>query len=215
MKAGGGYLKFALVYFGFMLSAANQLVIASWISYWTSDSNYDRHSEAFYLGIYFMFSVTLGLFTFIRAFLLASFGVDASEALHRSLLDSILRAPQSFFDTTPLGRLLSRFSKDIYTIDLELADFFDFFLFSSLQVVISLATIMFVTPWFGVAVLPLGVIYVRVLNYFREVSRETKRLDSISRSPVYAHFSEVRILCLCLGSQSSFYLHCIVMTFLR
>jgi len=60
----------------------------------------------------------------------------------------------------------------------------------SLTVVVSLGTIIFVTPWFGVAIIPLLYIYVKVLNYFREVSRETKRLESISRSPVFAHFSE-------------------------
>lgn len=68
---------------------------------------------------------------------------------------------------------------------------FDFFLFCTLQVLTSIGTILFVTPWFGIAILPLGFLYIKILNYFREVSRETKRLDSISRSPVYAHFSEV------------------------
>ena len=192
LKAGGGYVRFAWVYFGFVLCVANQIGTTSWISYWTSDSDYERHSEAFYLGMYFLFAVTLGLFTFVRAFLLAAFGVQASEALHKSLLASVLKAPQSFFDTTPLGRILSRFSKDLYSIDLELSDYFDFFLWCTLSVVTSLGTIMFVTPWFGIAVVPLGFLYFKFLNYFREVSRETKRLDSISRSPVYAHFSEVR-----------------------
>jgi ABC-type multidrug transport system fused ATPase/permease subunit len=59
-----------------------------------------------------------------------------------------------------------------------------------LTVVVSLATITFVTPWFGVALVPILYIYAKILNYFREVSRETKRLESISRSPVFAHFSE-------------------------
>jgi ATP-binding cassette, subfamily C (CFTR/MRP), member 1 len=71
-----------------------------------------------------------------------------------------------------------------------LTDQLDFFLFGALQILISLGTIIFVTPWFAIAVLPLGYIYIKVLNYFREVSRETKRLESISRSPVYAQFSE-------------------------
>ena len=61
---------------------------------------------------------------------------------------------------------------------------------NSLTVITSLGTITVVTPYFGFALLPLIYIYVKVLNYFREVSRETKRLESISRSPVYAHFSE-------------------------
>lgn len=191
LKAGGGYLTFAAVYCGFLLSAGNGLASSSWISYWTADApDYERNPEAFYLGLFFILSVTLGLFTFIRSFLLVRFGVKASEALHRNLLDSILRAPQSFFDTTPIGRILSRFSKDLYSIDIELADTLDFFLFTSLQVVISLATILFVTPWFGVTIVPLAFLYFRVLNYFRAVSRETKRLESISRSPVFAQFSE-------------------------
>lgn len=134
-KAGGGFLKFAVVFFGYCLSIGNGLAGTSWISYWTSDVQYKRHSEAFYLGVFFGLSVTLGIVTFMRSFLLARFGVSASESLHRKLLDSILRAPSSFFDTTPLGRILSRFSKDLYSIDIELAEQMDFFLFCSLQVV--------------------------------------------------------------------------------
>jgi ATP-binding cassette subfamily C (CFTR/MRP) protein 1 len=197
IKAGGGFWMFAMVYLGFILSVGNGLATSSWVSYWTADAGYERHSQAFYLGIYFMLSVTLGIVTFVRAFALAAFGVNAAESLHKNLLSSILRAPQSFFDTTPMGRIISRFSKDIYSIDLELSDFLDFFLFCSLTVVTSIATIMYVTPWFGITVIPLGFFYFRILNYFREVSRETKRLDSISRSPVFAHFSEVR-KCRCM-----------------
>lgn len=200
MKAGGGVGTFFLVYIGYILSVANGLATNAWISYWTSDGSYQNHSQAFYLGIYFILAVTVGIFTFFRAFLLASFGVRASETLHKNLLHSVLRAPQSFFDTTPLGRILSRFSKDIYSIDLELADMLDFFLFCSLQVLTSIGTILFVTPWFGVAIVPLGFLYFRILNYFRAVSRETKRLDSIARSPVFAHFSEVSFYSLvCLA----------------
>ena len=134
------------------------------------------------------------MFTFVRAVLLARFGVHASETLHRNLLHSILQAPQSFFDTTPLGRIISRFSKDLYSIDLELVDYFDFFLFATLNVFISLGTILFVTPWFGIALIPLGFFYFKILNYFRRISRETKRIESVRRSPVYAFFSEVSVL---------------------
>ena len=126
----------------------------------------------------------------MRTLLLVRFGVAASGTLHSNLLHSIFRAPLSFFDTTPIGRILSRFSKDLYSIDTDLSNNFDFFLWVSLQVLVSIGTIMFVTPWFGIAIIPLGFIYLKILNYFREVSRETKRLDNISRSPVYAHFSE-------------------------
>jgi ATP-binding cassette subfamily C (CFTR/MRP) protein 1 len=188
--AGGGYGKFALVYFAFILSAANNLAGVSWVSYWTSDSEYEKHSQAFYLGMYGLLAFTLGFFTYVRTYLLVRFGVAASENLHSGLLNSMLGAPQSFFDTTPIGRILSRFSKDVYSIDVELSEYLDFFMFMSLQVVVSIGTIIFVTPYFAIAVIPLGFVYFKVLNYFRNVARETKRLESVSRSPVYAQFSE-------------------------
>jgi ABC-type multidrug transport system fused ATPase/permease subunit len=135
LMAGGGYATFSFVLFGYFLSIGNGLATTSWISYWTTDIDYIRHSEGFYLGIFFGLAVTLGVVTFARSFMLARFGVRASDTLHRNLLDSIFHAPQSFFDTTPIGRILSRFSKDLYSIDIELAEQLDFFLFCSLQVV--------------------------------------------------------------------------------
>jgi ABC-type multidrug transport system fused ATPase/permease subunit len=190
MVAGGGYGKFAIVYFAFILSAANNLAGVAWVSYWTSDAEYENNSQAFYLGMYALIAFTLGFFTYARTYLLVKFGVAASENLHDSLLNSMLSAPQSFFDTTPIGRILSRFSKDFYSIDVELVEYMDFVTFMSLQVFISIGTIIFVTPYFAIAVVPLGAVYFKVLNYFRDVARETKRLESVSRSPVYAQFSE-------------------------
>jgi len=188
--AGGGYFRFLISYLMFVLCATNSFMSNAWISLWTADSTYQNNSRFFYLGYYSLFSVTLGVFTFFRSYFLAKFGVNASGTLHKNLLASVLNAPMSFFDTTPTGRILSRFSKDTYAIDMEMSDCLDFFLFCSLTVAVSLGTISVITPYFAIAIIPLAFIYVKVLNYFREVSRETKRLDSISRSPVFAHFSE-------------------------
>lgn len=190
IRAGGGYILFSFVYFGFVLCAAVTLMTSVWVTLWTSDTGYERQSEGFYIGMYALTAVLLGVFTFMRSYLLASFGVRASNKLHQDLLISIFKAPMSFFDTTPTGRILSRFSKDLHTIDQELSDYFDFVMFMTLSVTTTLGTIIFATPWFGLVLIPVMYVYYRVLNYFREVSRETKRLESISRSPVYAHFSE-------------------------
>lgn len=190
INAGGGFLLFGFVFFFFILCTASQLFTTTWISIWTSDATYIRHPLSFYLGIYAAIAIALGFFTFARSFLLARFGVRASGKLHRDLLMSILRAPMIFYDTTPMGRILSRFSKDFYSIDVELADYLDFFLFGTLFVLTSLGAIIYATPIFAAALVPVIFVYFRTLNYFREVSRETKRLDSISRSPVYSQFSE-------------------------
>ena len=190
IMAGGGWLRFAIVLFVFILAAGVNLIRDLWISIWTSDTNFQRNGQGFYLGGYAGFAILVGIFKFYRSYLLAAFGVRASKNMHATLLYSIFRAPMNFFDTTPTGRILSRFSKDMHTIDQELSDFIDFVLFMTLNVLVTVATIAFVTPWFTLALLPLGFLYFKVLNYFRDVSRETKRLESLARSPVYSHFSE-------------------------
>ena len=97
----------------------------------------------------------------------------------------------SFFDTTPTGRILSRFSKDMYTVDSEITDQMDIFVWILLQLLTVLVTIVVITPFFAIALPFLGFVYIYAMNYFRRVSRETKRLESIARSPVYSQFSEV------------------------
>ncbi|KAI2497361.1 hypothetical protein MHU86_17126 [Fragilaria crotonensis] len=190
MRAGGGFFRFSFVFLFFILSTAVNLVRDVWISLWTSDTSFVKHGKEFYLGGYAGFAILVGVFTFYRSYLLAFFGVRASKEMHQNVLSSIFRAPMSFFDTTPTGRILSRFSKDMFTIDQELVDVLDFVVFMALSVVVTIATIAFATPWFIVTLLPLGFVYFKILNYFRAVSRETKRLESLSRSPVYSHFSE-------------------------
>ena len=189
-RAGGGYIRFGFIFLVYILSTAINLLTNLWVSFWSSDAAYVRFSINFYLGIYAAIALSLGVATFIRSFMLAKFGVRASSSLHKNVLTSVLRAPMSFFDTTPTGRILSRFSKDMFSIDTELTDYFDFFIWGSMITLVSLGTISYATPLFAATVLPLLVVYFKILNYFRDVSRETKRLDSVSRSPVYSQFSE-------------------------
>lgn len=152
--AGGGNVRFAFVYFTFVLCAAVELWKTSMISLWTADSSYEKFPIGFYMGLYAGTAIVLGIVTFVRSLNLALFGVRASQKMHDDLLSSILKAPMSFFDTTPTGRIISRFSKDLFSIDSELSEVLDFFLWCSLYVVVSLGTITFATPWFGVAIVP-------------------------------------------------------------
>ena len=104
----------------------------------------------------YLYSLCMEAFTLALALTLAclaSFGVNASFHLHGNVLRSVFRAPMSFFDTTPTGRILSRFSKDIHTIDHELADYIDIFLFIILQLAVVLVSIVVITPLFA-ATLP-------------------------------------------------------------
>jgi ABC-type multidrug transport system fused ATPase/permease subunit len=192
IQAGGGYLFFSLIFLTYMLSTGTNVITSVWVAIWTADApNYTNgKSETFYIVGYALLSVLMGIMTFIRSYGLASFGVRSSFNLHGRVLRSVLKAPMSFFDTTPTGRILSRFSKDMFTVDNEIADFVDLFVFIVLQLVVVMISIVVITPYFAAALPFLGYLYIRAMNYFRQVSRETKRLESVARSPVYAQFSE-------------------------
>jgi ABC-type multidrug transport system fused ATPase/permease subunit len=190
LKAGGGYLMFLAALVAFLLSSAINFIVTAWVALWAGDTGYERQTQAFYVGGYALTALLMGFGAFLPSYFLATFAVKASKTMHENLLHSIMHAPMSFFDTTPTGRILSRFSKDLFSLDTELADCMDLVLVQTLQLLTSLATIVYASPWFGLGLLPLFYVYFCVLNCFRAVSRETKRLESISRSPVYSHFSE-------------------------
>jgi len=95
-----------------------------------------------------------------------------------------------FFDTTPLGRIINRFSKDQDAIDNTLSDAFRMFLSTAGTTIATFVLILYATPIFGIPLVPLLIIYYFVQLLYRNTSRELKRLDSISRSPLYAHFGE-------------------------
>jgi len=190
IKAGGGFWNFSVVIIFTLVNTGTTLATSATVSWWTSDANYTKNPIGVYLGVYAFLAILVGVFTFIRTVSLVRFGINASDNLHLNLIHSIFQAPQSFFDTTPIGRILARFSADMYTIDMELSNTMDFVLFCFTQIIVTMGVIVYASPWFGVAIIPLLYLYIMYMNYFRSVSRETKRLESLSRSPIYAQFSE-------------------------
>lgn len=190
IKAGGGFWNFSVVIIFTLVNTGTTLATSATVSWWTSDADYTKNPIGVYVGVYAFLAILVGVFTFIRTVSLVRFGINASDNLHSNLIHSIFRAPQSFFDTTPIGRILARFSADMYTIDMELSNTMDFVLFCFTQIIVTMGVIVYASPWFGVAIIPLLYLYIMYMNYFRSVSRETKRLESLSRSPIYAQFSE-------------------------
>ncbi|XP_064395751.1 ATP-binding cassette sub-family C member 10-like [Halichondria panicea] len=145
---------------------------------------------AFYLGIYGGLAVANTVFTLLRAFLYAYGGVRAATVLHKRLLRAILRAPVAFFDVTPIGRIINRFSSDLYAIDDSLPFILNILLAQFFAILGTLAVTCYGLPWFALLLLPLGLLYYHIQKYYRRTSRELKRLSTVTLSPVYAHFSE-------------------------
>jgi ATP-binding cassette subfamily C (CFTR/MRP) protein 1 len=128
--------------------------------------------------------------TLVRVLLFNFAGLRASKVMFEELLEVILHAPMAFFDTTPIGRIMNRFSKDLYTVDEDLVVSGRSYLTTMAQVLSAIVVTTSVTPQFIIGLVPLLFFYVHQQNFFTMTYRELRRLDSVTRSPIYALLSE-------------------------
>ncbi|XP_023687022.1 ATP-binding cassette sub-family C member 3 isoform X2 [Paramormyrops kingsleyae] len=191
IKAVGPLLS---LFICFLYGCQNAAAVGAniWLSQWTNDArnNNTEASRDMRVGVYAVLGLSQGILVAISSFTLNLGGIGAARNLHSALLENKFHTPQSFFDTTPLGRIINRFSKDIYVIDEVLPSTVLMFLgtfFASLSTVI---VIVSSTPIFAVVIVPLALIYFFVQRFYVATSRQLKRLESVSRSPIYSHFSE-------------------------
>lgn len=117
--------------------------------------------------------------------------LQASRSLFVSLLRRLTRAPSRFFDVTPIGRILNRFTTDINCIDGALQNSARNCLSGILNFVASFLVILYVVPSFAPFALFIGWLYVRLAPPYINASRDLRRLESISLSPAFAGFDEL------------------------
>ncbi|ORY04586.1 metal resistance protein YCF1 [Basidiobolus meristosporus CBS 931.73] len=178
-----------------LLVCVNMFQVGSnlWLKWWTSQNVNAEASMGVwgFLAVYSGLGIAASTCTLLQSIMLwVVCAVRSARVTHTNMLLSVIRSPMSFFDTTPLGRVLNRFSKDQYTLDEVLPQSFNGYFRTSLNVVAVMTVITFSTPGFLIVVAPILVLYIIIQRYYLNTSRELKRLESISRSPTYAHFQE-------------------------
>lgn len=164
-----------------------------WLKHWSSNNSQDgaNNNVWVYLSIYALIGWSATIFAFLQTMVMWVYCVIRSaKYLHSSMLESVVKSPMSFFDTTPLGRILNRFSKDEHTIDEVLPRNFNMYIRVFAQVIATVLIITFSTPFFLLLIIPLAFVYMAVQRYYLSTSRELKRLDSVGKSPIYSHFQE-------------------------
>jgi ATP-binding cassette subfamily C (CFTR/MRP) protein 1 len=159
-----------------------------WLGLWSTDAL--ARSTTFYLSVYAALTCATALVTLLNTVSFALGGIEAAAALHRRMFARVLRAPVSFFDTTPLGRILNRFSSDVATVDKDLPASFGSYVQLSSRILATIIVQAVILPFTVLGALPIGLLYGALQSFYRQSSRELKRLDAISKSPVYAHLSE-------------------------
>ena len=145
--------------------------------------------EYYYL-IYLLYSpvpLLMGFFGRVVVFLR---GLVGARVLHARLIKHVIRATQRFYDTTPQGRILSRFSRDTNMIDMALPFQFEGLIGCSTPVVMGMVTVTAVVgPLFLLFFIPVFYVYLRCLAKFRPAARDTNRLSSLNHSPLFQHFT--------------------------
>ena len=173
----------------FMANSAQQL--QQWVVVvWTSDVGYVKRPLPVYLGGVAFMALGVAFFNWSRTYVSCLLGASASEVMHGKLTRNVLNAPLGFYESTPVGRLTQRFTRDLDQVDQQLPGSFSQLVSSTLSIISALAAIVFVTPSFAFIIIPVMLMYFNITAFYRGVARELKRLDSVTRSPVFAHFSE-------------------------
>ncbi|XP_014250192.1 multidrug resistance-associated protein 1-like [Cimex lectularius] len=194
-KSSGMFLAIATIF----LTILNQgFSIGSnfWISIWTSDKalvingTQDTSKRDMYLGVYGLFGTGEMLALMLSSLTMALGCIYASIGLHIYMLNNILHSPISFFDTTPIGRIVNRFAKDIDIVDNALPPIIRGFIYTFFGVISTLIVISASTPIFITVIIPVGLLYYFIQKFFIATSRQLKRLESVTRSPIYSHFGE-------------------------
>ncbi|KMY89963.1 multidrug resistance-associated protein 1 isoform X6 [Drosophila simulans] len=191
IKSVGIFLSVATLVLNFVFQAF-QIGSNLWLTQWANDQNVanDTGLRDMYLGVYGAFGFGQVTSYFFCSLTLALGCIFCSKVLHETLLSYVFRWPMELFDTTPLGRVVNRFSKDVDTIDNVLPMLWRMVISQAFAVLATIVVISLSTPIFLAVIVPIAFLYYFAQRFYVATSRQLMRLESVSRSPIYSHFSE-------------------------
>ncbi|XP_077090608.1 ATP-binding cassette sub-family C member 9 isoform X10 [Siphateles boraxobius] len=209
--SSGGFLMVFLMVSSKLAKHSVMVAIDYWLAAWTSSNplnqiledsfvnatNYTKNYDATqiaehrsYVPVFIILCGAAIALCLITSLTVEFLGVAAATNLHHDLLNKIIHAPIRFFDVTPLGQILNRFSADTNIIDQHIPPTLESLTRSTLLCLSAIGVIAFVTPAFLIALVPLAVAFYFIQKYFRVASKDLQDLDDSTQLPLLCHFSE-------------------------
>ncbi|KAH8989225.1 ABC transporter [Lactarius hatsudake] len=188
IQSGNGMVLVLITFVTIVLLQVSIVLSSYWLVWW-QERQWPR-SQGFYMGIYATLGVGQALAAFLAGTATAFIVYSASGRLHDNAITRVMLSPMSFFETTPVGRIMNCFSKDIDTIDSMLSDSFRMLIYTFSTIIGAVVLISILLPWFLIAVPVVSALYAVTSAFYCASAREIKRLDAILRSSLYSHFSE-------------------------
>ncbi|XP_016344208.1 ATP-binding cassette sub-family C member 9-like isoform X2 [Sinocyclocheilus anshuiensis] len=208
--SSGGFLMVFLMVSSKLAKHSVMVAIDYWLAAWTSSNphnqsladpfvnatNYTKNDDTqiaehrSYVPVFIILCGAAIALCLITSLTVEFLGVAAATNLHHNLLNKIIHAPIRFFDVTPLGQILNRFSADTNIIDQHIPPTLESLTRSTLLCLSAIGVIAFVTPAFLIALVPLAVAFYFIQKYFRVASKDLQDLDDSTQLPLLCHFSE-------------------------
>ncbi|XP_070538463.1 ATP-binding cassette sub-family C member 5-like isoform X2 [Ptychodera flava] len=209
VKKAGGYGVAIVVLLLFLLTAGSVAACSWWLAYWIIQRNEigakltvnstddeavtiyesDEIEIMFYVYVFLGILAALITTTVLRCLAYVEATLHSSSNLHDELFQKVSQSPMSFFDTTPSGRILNRFSKDQDEVDVLLPSAMQEMLTIMSTLVFCCVSIVIVFPWLSLALIPFALIIVFTFKYYHHAMRDGKRLENITRSPWFSHIT--------------------------
>ncbi|OWF38261.1 Multidrug resistance-associated protein 7 [Mizuhopecten yessoensis] len=147
-------------------------------------------SVLYYMLVYGCLAALYSLFSLVKEVLFVYGGINMARIIHNNLLNSMLKAPMSFYDVTPIGRILNRFSSDMGVVDDSLSHMINVILCQLFGVIGTIIIACYGMPWFLLLLFPVTAVYYQIQESYRHTSRKVWRIASLKRSPIFSQFSE-------------------------
>uniref|UniRef100_A0A8C0FBD9 ATP binding cassette subfamily C member 9 n=1 Tax=Bubo bubo TaxID=30461 RepID=A0A8C0FBD9_BUBBB len=192
LTSGGFFLLFLMI-FSKLLKHSVIVAIDYWLATWTSMDNANEVrnvDDTYHVAVFSILSGAGIVLCLITSLTVEWMGLTAAKNLHHNLLNKIILGPIRFFDMTPLGLILNRFSADTNIIDQHIPPTLESLTRSTLLCLSAIGMISYATPWFLVALVPLGIAFYFIQKYFRVASKDLQELDDSTQLPLLCHFSE-------------------------